>query len=483
MGLNRVLIANRGEIAVRIIKTLRKMGIESVAIYSDTDKSALHVKNADFAYPLEGATSAETYLNQEKIIAICKKANVDGVHPGYGFMSENGDFVDRLEKEGIVFIGPSAKSMHLMGNKITAKKTVANFDVPLIPGVDYAISSVDEAVTIANDIGYPVLIKAASGGGGKGMRVARSEEDLQNAFERSQSEALKAFGDDSCFVEKYVEEPKHIEVQVMADKHGNVHHVFERDCSVQRRHQKVIEEAPSAIFTQEQREKIGAVAVNVAKSCDYVGAGTVEFIYDKNGDFFFLEMNTRLQVEHPVTEMVAGLDLVEWQIRIANGEKMLESDIPNEPKGHSIEVRVYAEDSFNDFAPNVGLLNAYKEPSIENVRIDSGIEEGNEISLYFDPMISKLIVHAPNRNEAIELMKKAINNYNIEGLETTLDFCDFTLNHQSFIGGKFSTNFVNEFYSKDIITEYFEEKNKIKVALASAIFNNPAVKVKRSLSV
>lgn len=311
-------------------------------------------------------------MDQDKIVAICKEFNVDGVHPGYGFLSENATFANRLADEGIKLIGPSAHAMELMGDKISAKKTVANFKVPMIPGVDYAISSSKEALGIAKDIGYPVLIKAAAGGGGKGMRVVWKEDEMQEAFERATSEAQKAFGNADCFVEKYIVNPKHIEVQIMADAHGNIVHLFERDCSIQRRHQKVIEEAPSATLSPEKREAIGQAAVNVAKSCDYEGAGTVEFIYDESGDFFFLEMNTRLQVEHPVTEQVTGLDLVEWQVRVARGEKLPVDLRPESPIGHSLEVRVYAEDSFDNFTPSIGKLNAYEEPT--NARVDSGVE-------------------------------------------------------------------------------------------------------------
>jgi acetyl/propionyl-CoA carboxylase alpha subunit len=375
--MKKVLIANRGEIARRIIRTLKKMNIASVAVYSDADKNAPHVLEADEAVYIGASPSSESYLKQDKILEVAKELGVDGIHPGYGFLSENAEFALKVAKAGIVFIGPNVEAIEVMGDKISAKQAVKAFDVPLVPGIDRAISSVDEAKSIANQIGYPVLIKASAGGGGKGMRLVEKEEDLQEQMKMAQSEARSSFGNDEVFIEKFVTKPRHIEIQVFGDKQGNHVYLFERECSIQRRHQKVVEEAPSAILSPDLRRRMGEAAIAVCKSCNYIGAGTVEFLVDADLQFYFLEMNTRLQVEHPVTEEITGLDLVEWQIRVAKGELLPKKQEELAIYGHSIEIRLYAEDTFNNFTPDIGTLNRYRIPVGENIRVDDAFEEGN----------------------------------------------------------------------------------------------------------
>ena len=397
--MNKILVANRGEIALRIMKTCKAMGIKTVAIYSEADKNTPFVKFADEAICVGPPPSSESYLLGDKILQICKDLNVDGIHPGYGFLSENADFTRKATEAGITFIGPSPKSMELMGNKLAAKETVKKYGIPMVEGVDEAIVDVEKSLTKAKEIGFPILVKAAAGGGGKGMRVVEKAEEFVEQMNLAISEAESSFGDGSVFIERYVGSPRHIEIQVLADTHGNTVHLFERECSIQRRHQKVIEEAPSVILTPELREAMGKAACDVAKSCNYVGAGTVEFLYEK-GEFFFLEMNTRLQVEHPVTEMISGLDLVEQQIKVARGEKLAFTQDDLKINGHALEVRVYAEDPQNNFLPDIGTLEVYKRPTGEGVRVDDGFEEGMEIPIYYDPMISKLIVHAPTRERS-----------------------------------------------------------------------------------
>ncbi|MCB0478029.1 MAG: acetyl-CoA carboxylase biotin carboxylase subunit [Crocinitomicaceae bacterium] len=440
---SKILVANRGEIACRIIRSIKKMGKTSVAIYSEADENALFTQLADEAYLIGKADSADSYLNIEKIISICKEHHVDAVHPGYGFLSENSNFAKALTNNGITLIGPSPEAMDLMGSKLAAKETVAKYDVPMVPGTEGAVENPDLASKIADEIGLPILIKASAGGGGKGMRVVYEKSEVKEQFERAVSEAISAFGDGQVFIEKFVEEPRHIEIQILADRHGNVVYLNERECSIQRRHQKVIEEAPSPVITPELRKQMGEAACNVARSCDYEGAGTVEFLYD-SGNFYFLEMNTRLQVEHPVTEYITGVDLVEEQIKIAQGEEMKIRQEDVKIDGHAIEVRVYAEDPFNNFLPDIGKLIKYKEPKGIGIRVDSGFVEGDTIPLQYDPMIAKLIVHAKDRNSAIEKMTHAINNYKIIGISTTLGFCEFAINHEDFVSGNFSTNFVKK---------------------------------------
>ena len=451
--MKKILVANRGEIALRVMKTAKKMGISTVAVFSEVDRNAPHVKFADEAVCIGKAPSSESYLRGDKIIEVAKKLSVDGIHPGYGFLSENADFAEAVEKNGLIFIGPKSKAIRVMGSKLAAKEAVKKYDIPMVPGIDEAITDVKKAHEIANEIGYPVLIKASAGGGGKGMRIIEKESDLESGMQRAISEATSAFGDGSVFVEKYVTSPRHIEVQVMADTHGNVLHFFERECSIQRRHQKVVEEAPSSILTPELREEMGIAATKVAKSCDYVGAGTVEFLMDADLNFYFLEMNTRLQVEHPVTEMISGVDLVELQIKVARGEALSIKQEDLKITGHAMELRVYAEDPLNDFLPSVGNLEVYQLPVGEGIRVDNGFEEGMDIPIYYDPMLSKLVTYGKTREESIELMLEAIRDYKIAGVQTTLPFGSFVMAHEAFRSGNFDTHFVKDHYSPEKIKE------------------------------
>jgi propionyl-CoA carboxylase alpha chain len=465
--MKKVLVANRGEIARRVLRTLKKMNIQSVAIYSDADANAPHVLEADEAVYVGKSPSAESYLQQDLILKICKDLGVDGIHPGYGFLSENAGFARKVKDAGMKLIGPSPESMELMGDKLSAKQAVKEYNVPLVPGVDEAISDIPAAKRIAAEVGYPILIKASAGGGGKGMRLVYEESEFEEQMILAQNEARSSFGDDAVFIEKFVNQPRHIEIQVFADQHGNAVHLFERECSVQRRHQKVIEEAPSAVLTPEIREKMGAAAVQVCKACNYEGAGTVEFLIDANLDFYFLEMNTRLQVEHPVTEEITGLDLVEWQIRVARGERLPKLQDELAIRGHAVEIRVYAEDSLNGFTPDIGTLNRYRIPTGKSVRVDDAFEEGMEIPIYYDPMIAKLVVWGKTRTEAIDRAIKAIDDYQISGVKTTLDFGKFVLKHEAFRSGNFDTNFVKEhFSSPELIKNAMEEES---VALQHAI--------------
>lgn len=463
--MKKILIANRGEIAIRVMQTARKMGIKTVAVFSEVDRNSPHVKYADEAVCIGPAPSNESYLKGDKIIEVAKSLNVDGIHPGYGFLSENADFAELCEKNGVIFIGPKSHAIKVMGSKLAAKDTVKDYDIPMVPGTDEAITDISEAKKIAKEIGFPILIKASAGGGGKGMRIVEKESEFESQMNRAISEAKSAFGDGSVFIEKYVGSPRHIEIQVMADMHGNYLHFFERECSVQRRHQKVVEEAPSVVLNPKLREKMGQAAINVARSCDYVGAGTVEFLLDENLNFYFLEMNTRLQVEHPVSELISGVDLVELQIKVARGEKL---DIKQEDlkiNGHAIELRVYAEDPMNNFLPSVGNLEVYQLPKGENIRVDNGFEEGMDIPIYYDPMLSKLITYGDTREEAIELMIKAIDNYHIKGVDTTLAFGKFVCEHDAFRSGNFDTHFVKKYYSPSLL----EAQHKKEAGIAAKI--------------
>lgn len=465
--MKKILVANRGEIALRIMRTVHRMGIKSVAVYSDVDRDALHVLYADEAVCLGPAPSVQSYLDADKIIAFAKKLGVDGIHPGYGFLSENADFAQKVEKAGITFIGPSAEAMRIMGSKLAAKECVKKYKIPMVPGIDKAIDDVDKAKKIAAEIGYPVLIKASAGGGGKGMRIVEKEKEMQEQMERAVSEAKSSFGDGSVFIEKYVTSPRHIEIQVLADNFGNTVHLYERECSIQRRHQKVVEESPSAVLTPALRKKMGEAAVMVAKSCNYTSTGTVEFLVDEDLNFYFLEMNTRLQVEHPVTEMITGIDLVEEQIKIARGEKLgfTQNDIGM--NGHSIELRVYAEDPMNNFLPSIGTLSRYSKPAGEGVRVDDAYKEGMSIPIYYDPMIAKLVTHGSNRIEAIQKMRDAIKDYEIEGVATTLPFGTFVFDHDAFLSGEFDTHFVKKYYTPEKIAG--QQKSKAEIAAIIAL--------------
>ena len=464
--MKKILVANRGEIALRVMKTAKKMGIKTVAVYSTVDRNAPHVRFADQAVCVGEAPSNQSYLLGSKIIEVAKELNVDAIHPGYGFLSENADFAEEVEKNGLIFIGPKSKAIQVMGSKLAAKEAVKAYDIPMVPGIEEAITDVEKAKAIAKDIGFPILIKASAGGGGKGMRVVEKEEDLESQMERAISEATSAFGDGSVFIEKYVGSPRHIEIQVMADSHGNVIHLFERECSVQRRHQKVVEEAPSAVLSPELRIQMGEAAVRVAKACDYLGAGTVEFLLDENHNFYFLEMNTRLQVEHPVTELITGVDLVELQIKVARGEQLPITQEALTITGHALELRVYAEDPLNDFLPSVGHLDVYQIPVGEGIRVDNGFEEGMDIPIYYDPMLAKLITYGNTREEAIQLMIKAIDEYKVEGVQTTLPFGKFVCQHEAFTSGNFDTHFVKKYYAADKIEAAAAQEAKIAAIVA-----------------
>ena len=463
--IKRLLIANRGEIALRIMRSAKEMGIQTIAVYSEADRNAPHVRFADESYCLGPAASSQSYLRGDKIIALCLDKNIDAIHPGYGFLSENATFRREVAQAGIIFVGPSAEAMDAMGDKISAKQAVKKFHVPLVPGLDEAITDVEAAKKVAVEIGFPVLIKASAGGGGKGMRIVEHEGEFESQMERAVSEAVSSFGNGAVFVEKYVTSPRHIEIQVLADQHGNAAYLFERECSIQRRHQKVVEEAPSCILTPEIRQKMGEAAVNVCKACNYSNAGTVEFIFDADMNFYFLEMNTRLQVEHPVTELITGIDIVKEQIRIAEGYPLSFEQADLNINGHAIEIRVCAEDPANNFLPDIGRLDMYRIPKGAGVRVDDGFEEGMEIPIHYDPMIAKLIVHAATRGEAIAKMIRAIDEYDIVGIQTTLSFCKFVLQHEAFISGNFDTGFVAKHFSPEGLTEKLSETEEKVAAL------------------
>ncbi|CAM3613061.1 acetyl-CoA carboxylase biotin carboxylase subunit [Flavobacterium gelidilacus] len=476
--ITKILVANRGEIAIRVMKTAQKMGIKTVAVYSTVDRNALHVKFADEAVCIGEAASSQSYLRGDKIIEVAKELGVDAIHPGYGFLSENAQFAELCEKNNIIFIGPKSKAIEMMGNKLAAKEAVKDYDIPMVPGTEEAITDIEEAKKIATSIGFPILIKAAAGGGGKGMRIVEKEADFTSQMNRAISEAVNAFGDGSVFIEKYVTKPRHIEIQVMADSHGNILYIFERECSIQRRHQKVVEEAPSAVLTPELRKKMGEAAVKVAKACDYLGAGTVEFLLDDKHNFYFLEMNTRLQVEHPVSEIIAGLDLVELQIKVAQGEALPMKQEDLKINGHAMELRVYAEDPLNDFLPNVGFLSTYILPEGEGIRVDNGIEQGTDVPIYYDPMLSKLITYGKDREEAIALMIKAIDNYHVEGVATTLGFGKFVMQHEAFRSGEFDTGFVKNYYDAEKLKAQHKTEAEIAAMIALKQYLNDLKRVK-----
>ena len=438
----RILVANRGEIALRVMRSCREMGIETVAVYSEVDRATPHVRYADLAYCIGAAPSSESYLVMDRLIEVAQKSGADAVHPGYGFLSENAIFAQKVVAAGLIWIGPPTKAIEVMGSKTASRQAMVEAGVPVVPGVTEAIPSVEEALQIAEDIGYPVMLKAAAGGGGKGMREVTRKEDLAEAFVRAQSEAINAFGNGDIYMEKRVVCPRHVEVQIMADQHGNVVHLFERDCSIQRRHQKVVEESPCPALLPETRQKITEVAILAAKAVDYEGAGTVECLLAEDQSFYFLEMNTRLQVEHPITEMVTGIDLVQAQIRVAAGEKLAFTQEDLEQKGHAIECRIYAEDAQNNWAPSPGVLQGYQEPSGPWIRVDSGVREGDEVTIFYDPMISKLVVWGQDRADAIRRLNRALSEYRIRGIETTIPFFKALLKDEEFLSGHYDTGFL-----------------------------------------
>ncbi len=461
---NKILVANRGEIACRVFRTAQKMGIATVAVYSDADQNALHTEKADEAVGIGPAPSSESYLVIDKILAACKQTGADAVHPGYGFLSENKEFSEALSAEGIVFIGPNTRAIEAMGDKIESKKIAQKAGVNTIPGYTGVIEDAGKAVSIANDIGYPVMLKASAGGGGKGMRVAYDDRECLDGFERASNEARSSFGDDRVFVEKFIEQPRHIEIQIIADSQGKVLYLGERECSIQRRHQKVIEEAPSVFIDPDTRRAMGEQAVSLAKAVDYQSAGTVEFIVDTDKNFFFLEMNTRLQVEHPVTEMVTGLDLVELMIRIAAGEVLTMDQRDVHLSGWAVETRVYAEDPARGFLPSTGRLIRYQPPQQSaRIRVDTGVFEGGEVSMYYDPMVAKLITHGGTRKEAIEYMRQALNQYYIRGISHNIGFLNSLMAHPRFMDGDLSTNFISDEYPEGYSDPGIDDSNSAKI--------------------
>jgi acetyl-CoA carboxylase biotin carboxylase subunit len=460
----KILVANRGEIAVRVLRACREMNIASVTVYSDADRNSLHTRYADEVYYLGAAPATQSYLKIDSIIDVAKRSGAEAVHPGYGFLAENTEFARACEESGIVFIGPTAKAIELLGDKIASKKTMTKAGIPVIPGSDGAVDKEAVAAKIIEGIGFPVLIKAAGGGGGKGMRVVADGKELMSSMKQAMNEARSTFGNPTIFIEKFLQAPRHIEFQILADNHGNVVHLFERECSVQRRHQKLIEEAPSAIMTPELRDKMGEAAVKAVKASNYTNAGTVEFMVDKNRDFYFLEMNTRLQVEHPVTELITGVDIVKEQFRIAAGEKLsLEQDVIK-MNGAAIECRISAEDPLNNFAPSTGKIIELIEPGGIGVRVDSGIYEGFDVPIYYDPLIAKLLCWATTRQNAIMRVKRALSEYTIRGIQTSIPFHLLVMDHPKFVAGEYDTTFIDKVLGK---IEY--KKKNPEVAAVSAV--------------
>ncbi len=474
--IHKILVANRGEIAVRIIRTCKKLGITTVGVYSDADAFAPHVSMADESVYIGPSPSSQSYLIIDRIIQAALETEADAIHPGYGFLSENTEFAKRCSDQNITFIGPSAQAIELMGDKMKARAMVESLGIPFPPGLVEPVSVEHDLNSIASSLGYPILIKAAAGGGGKGMRIVHDPKELRPAVTAAASEAMSAFGDSRVYIEKYLENPRHVEIQILADNHGNFLHLYDRECSIQRRHQKVIEEAPCAILTDELRSQMSQAALEIAKACDYTGVGTVEFLVDRHRNYYFLEMNTRLQVEHPVTEMITGLDLVELQISVSEGKPLpiQQSDIVM--NGHAIECRIYAEDPHQGFLPDIGTLDKHRIPSGQGVRVDSGIEEGAQVPIYYDPMISKLSVHGVDRKDAISRMKVALAEYEIIGCKTTIPFCEYCLNHSAFLEAEYDTHFVSQYFEKDVVVEEnrqaeFSDTDTIMLATLSALLS------------
>lgn len=472
----KILIANRGEIAHRIIKACREMNITSAVIYSEADKNALHVRRSDEAYLIGPSPANESYLNKEKIIKLAKEIGADAIHPGYGFLSENSEFIKMVEDSGITFIGPSSKSVEMMGEKTSARRLMKENHVPIVPGTTESIKSSDEGKNIAKEIGYPIMLKAAAGGGGKGMRRIESEADFDSAYERAKNESLKAFGNDDVYIEKFIENPKHIEVQILADKFGNYIHLFERECSVQRRHQKVVEEAPSIAVDDNTRQKITQAAVNAAKACNYYNAGTIEFLMDlptgqagKDKNFYFLEMNTRLQVEHPVTEMITGVDIVKQQIKIADNQKLEIRQDDLKIRGHAVECRIYAEDVDNNFAPSTGKIIHHRLTSGPGIRIDRGIDIMSEVPIYYDPMLAKVIAWGVDREEALVRMKRALSEYQISGVITNIPAFNWILQQKVFLDGTFDINFLDNQFLPLVPNKWKDESTRELEEIASVL--------------
>lgn len=469
--MQKILVANRGEIAMRVMRTAKEMGIKTVAVFSEADRNMPFVRYADEAVCIGPALSAQSYLRGEKIIEVAKQTGADAIHPGYGFLSENAGFSKAVTDAGLIFIGPSAYSIEMMGSKIAAKQAAKKFNVPMVPGTEDPLKDAAEAKEIAGRIGYPILIKASAGGGGKGMRVVNNEAELEEQMRMAKSEALSAFGDDAVFIEKYVGAPRHIEIQLMGDQHGNYVYLFERECSIQRRHQKLIEEAPSSCLTPDIRKAMGQSAVAVARSCNYYGAGTVEFLVDENLNYYFLEMNTRLQVEHCVTEMISGIDLVREQINVARGNKLSFSQEDLKINGHSLELRVCAEDPMNNFLPDTGKLEMYQPPKGPGVRVDDGYEQGQDIPIFYDPMIAKLVVHGNTRDEAINKLCRAIDEYYIQGISTTLNFGKWAVQTEPFRSGNFDTKFIEKHFKPEYLNTDSESAEEVAALLGSYIWS------------
>ena len=467
--LRKILIANRGEIALRIIRSCQELGKETVAVYSTPDADAPHVLQADESVHLGPASSSESYLVIDKIIQAARDTGAEAIHPGYGFLSENAEFAERCKQEGLVFIGPAAKAIRLMGDKTAARELMSKADVPFPPGTKKELRDIDEAKSIADEIGYPVLVKAAAGGGGKGMRIVESAADFESGIKAAKSEARNAFGDDRVYIEKYLVEPRHVEFQIMADEHGNILHLFDRECSIQRRHQKVVEEAPCSILTDQLREEMAEAAIAAARAVDYVGAGTIEFLVDAERNFYFLEMNTRLQVEHPVTELITGLDLVALQILVAEGQPLPMKQEEVSMKGHAIECRIYAEDPRDNFLPSTGTLLKHRIPSGNGIRVDAGVEEGQAVTINYDPMISKLCAYGNDRMHAIRRMLRALDEYEIAGCRTTIPFCKYVLTHSDFKEGEYDTHFVPDHFSSERLNNAQQDLPQIKALTAALL--------------
>lgn len=473
--MQKILVANRGEIALRIMRSAREMGIATIAVFSEADRKMPFVRFADEAVCIGGAPSAQSYLLGDHIIAAAKRLNADAIHPGYGFLSENADFARMVDEAGLIFIGPSARSIEMMGNKLAAKQAALKVGVPLVPGTEEPLRGQDEAVAVAGRIGFPLLIKAAAGGGGKGMRVVYEEKELDEQVRLAKSEAKNAFGDDAVFIEKYVGSPRHIEIQILGDRLGNYVSLFERECSIQRRHQKVIEEAPSSLLGSKQREEMGRCAIEVARASGYYGAGTVEFLVDDSSEtddphFYFLEMNTRLQVEHPVTELITGLDLVKEQIRIAEGAPLSVSAQELQIHGHAIELRICAEDPSNNFLPDTGILRTYRLPSGPGVRVDDGYEQGMEVPVFYDSLLAKLVVWGADRDEAISRMVRAIGEYQVTGIYTTLEFGQWAVQHPAFREGKFNTHFIQQYFNPDLLQAGPKDAAEVAALLGASLW-------------